>query len=235
MKKPKNPDEIILKNKYYPNGLTTNVIYKYYKSNKKQILEYCKDRPVILNIKPDLKSEILIKRLHKQKPIFLSSDNYDEFINYRTLSISYEPNTFNKITHIILDIDNKKNGVDFNKLKAATKDIRSRFHPWPFYKNISSIDINIFPSPNGFHIIYETTGIKKFSDIDDLRSMMEIELKRVFSNLYDINDKKAKGINIDLSPMSKRGSITVPYSLTRAGTKYIPIDIKSYNIDQVTI
>ena len=43
---PTNPQTIILKNKYYPKGLTENQIYNYYMSVKKLLLNYIGKRTV---------------------------------------------------------------------------------------------------------------------------------------------------------------------------------------------
>jgi hypothetical protein len=56
---PKNPDTIVLRNSYYPNGLREIDVWNYYQKVKRDILDETKSRDVMLGIMVDVNKPVL--------------------------------------------------------------------------------------------------------------------------------------------------------------------------------
>ncbi len=225
-------EKVLIKNNFYPEGITNFKLKEYYTQNKNKILTSVLDAPVLLFMMYDNSKEPTVVRKYNGDLIKLNSGNYDKLITNRVLSISYEPNHKN-LFKLIFDLDcvGKKCNSD---LIRAIDDIIFKFD---FEKIVveNKLTYKIFPSSTGFHLIFNNRDLtalnikKSITSREDLISIMEKELLNIFPyKNYSINKKikknnKMSNVNIDLSPMNKRGSITAPYALTRKGTMYIPI------------
>ena len=129
----KNPGTILIKNKFYPSGLTENDIYQYYLQNKKNILDSLNSRDVMLFLQTD--KGIIVKRKDKQGSHFrLNNNNYNDLIHGRVLSIHSTMNHNEDIAIVDIDIDNFRlaksaTGVVFDYLKKSEsfKSIKIRY------------------------------------------------------------------------------------------------------------
>ena len=208
MSKPENPDTVIIKNSYYPKGLTEKDIWEYYNNNRKKIIKEVNNNPVLLFLVTDDQYDPIVKRKWSGSDIKLTEKTFDQYITGRTLSISMEQGE--RLQYYILDIDSTTSNVLENELKECVRDVIR------FYKNMEEIkSIRVTNSSSGYHVY----GYLK-NPVTSKQAIQRLEY--VFSSLnnkYDVNIRKnnKKQINIDFSPLYKRGSITVPYSLTRNG------------------
>lgn len=210
MPKPSEPDSIILKNNYYPTGLKSQDIYTYYLDNKKEIIKGADGRPVLLFLKFEQISKTIVKRKLNNKPIVLTNKNYEKIISGYTLSISVESEYNGYLKEILLDIDQLGNITESYK-KECVNDV------YNYYKDDYS-EIKITNSGKGYHI---RINLNKKEKREIVYGRTLDQLKEKFENKYFVNykygSKKMKGINIDLSPMTNKGSLTIPYALCRNG------------------
>lgn len=223
---PSEPNKIILKNKIYAKGLKSLDIYNYYINNKTNILNNCKDHKVLFFLSFNYDQPLIVKRNHNSNPIYLNNENYDDFISGHVISISKEINNKSKTNNIVLDLDPVDISINENDLKKYTNSILQFM-----LKSNDVYDHKIVASAKGYHLYFNT---KKFYNIQELVDITTSMLDKEFSDEFYINQKskkeKNKPINIDLSPMYNRGSLTVPYALTRVGTICMPIiNLKSFN------
>lgn len=229
---PTDPNKILIKNSIYPNGLTTQRIYEYYMDNKETIIKYTKNKPVLLFMKLTEDKPEIIKRKHIGKDIILTEETYETYINGHVISISYEPN-YNKIEKLIIDIDPTTKKINDKDLKKCIKEDLDKLDLNNLFKsNSRGIHKKIYASRKGFHLIYDVdeNQLNGSPNIDWVRNSLKNLLVSQFGDKYLIFDKSRKtnsvphSINLDLSSMTKRGSITAPYSLTRDGTIYTEVD-----------
>lgn len=211
---PSEPDKIVFKNGLYPNGLTAEQIYKYYIKNKRRILKECDRRPVVLFNYYDPTTHVVVQRNRNNQPIILTHENYDEIITGYNISISVEtayPGDL--VKHKIIDLDPIGN-VTETQMKNAVLEL-AEFYNYRKY--------TITNGSRGYHLRVE---INKASRKQVLQ-IMKAELTENFGNKYLINDRSRNrpksGINLDFIAMQNKGSLTVPYALTRHGVICSPI------------
>ena len=205
---PKNPKTIIVKNKYYPTGLTEENVWNYYQRNKSLILREVGSRQLMFAIMVDVNKPVLRKNWEKGKPITLSNSTYDNRITGRTIAIyslmrGYEDQA-------IVDIDSD----DFKKARECTMDTYDELEKFDMVE-----DLRIrFTGKTSFHIL--CTFYRK-NPIDRIRSSLQDYLKSTnLEDKYTIEFKRKKNIpNIDLSPNKFNGAYITLHSLSLLGLK----------------
>ena len=111
--RPENPDTVVIKNSYYPRGLTEDSIYNYYMSVKDLLLDQVKNRELMFFLMSDVNKPIVVRRMQGSF-IELTERNYEELITTgRTVSI--HSTMKNKENFGIVDIDHD----DFNKCNCT--------------------------------------------------------------------------------------------------------------------
>jgi len=101
MSYPKNPETIVLKNSFYPNGLTEIQIWNHYQKYKSKLLEQNKNRSMMMFLY--LENGKLIVKKKVGELIRLNSQNYDSIISGRSISLH---SLMNKTEDIgVIDID----------------------------------------------------------------------------------------------------------------------------------
>lgn len=206
---PNNPFDIVVKNKYYPQGLREIDIYEYYIQNKDKILNWINDRQVAFRIKINPLSSI-IRRKIDGKPIYLTESNFEKIIHGRTNVIYVEQKS--STNYFVIDIDLGPNLVmkdAINTSKMLLEEFSGK------YELLISSDI-------GLHYI---GYVNKLQNINHLREKIRILLEdkiQTMSNkskhiTYTVNVKgrKPNTINFDLSPMYDRSLHISKYSLTK--------------------
>jgi len=209
---PKNPDTIVIKNKYYPSGLTEQMVWNHYLEYKTKILNEVKNKPLLLFLFVDI-NKYIVKRNIENNSIKLDDKNYENIINGRTVSISMEPG--DKLDYFCIDIDAPDN-ISESQKKEAVKDIIN------LYKIMNQVKkIRIISTSNGYHVYgFLSKKISNDKAIEILKKILNIK----FKDKYNIGTRgKETGITLDLTLMYSRGSHVVPYCLTREGL--IALDI----------
>lgn len=217
--KPNNPDTIILKNEYYPNGLTQQDIYNYYISKKNEILKETKNRDLIIFFAASTNNIIIKRKQNKNEYIQLTKQNYEDIISGRTLSFHSTMNQ--KESFGIIDLDYH----DFTEVKKATKEIYDFL-----YKLNNNINIR-FTGKTGFHIIY---NFNKLLDINVIKNQL-YHILLPLSDKYTIAPKRTQEkVNIDLSSNKINGGFITLNSLSILGLKCIEISKKEIdNFDPI--
>ena len=210
---PEHPDTTVIKNEFYPDGLTQKQIYQYYISQKKTILKNTDNREVMIFFNVGLNKFIIKRKASKDELIKLTSENYDTIISGRTVSIHSTMNQQENFGIIDLDFN------DFETVKNATIEVYDYL-----FKSNKNLEIR-FTGKTGFHIIYYNT--KKF-DINYIKKYLNTMLtdSDLFPK-YNINiSRSTQKVNIDLSSNKFRGGFITPNALSILGLKCMTISRK---------
>jgi hypothetical protein len=221
----KNPNTIVIKNKFYPSGLKESEVHNYYIRNKNNILKEVKDREVMLFLKTE--NHIVVRRKdHDGNICRLTSNNYEDLIHGRILSIHSTMNQNEMIGIVDIDIN------DFSKAKKATADV------YDYLKRLGEFkDIEIrYTGKESFHIFIH---LRTSYQIDRTRLYLKQLLTNKFLGKYDIEGKrKIDRVNLDLSPNKHRGGFITLGSLSIWGLKCIEVfrsRLTSFNPSQAKI
>jgi hypothetical protein len=210
--KPTNPDTIIIRNTYYPRGLTEDDLYSYYMKNKNVILRQTEDRKVMFFLGLETGDPIVKRKTSTGDFIKLNNSNYKDLITGRTLSIH---STMKQRENFgIVDVDCN----DFSKAKKATGEVFDALKIFPEIKNLQIR----YTGKDSFHIICH---FKYVADIDTLRSMLKLKLNTLFKDKYEVAyHKKIPGkVNLDLSSNKYHGGFITLGSLSVFGLKCMEI------------
>lgn len=216
MSLPKNPETIILKNRFYPDGLTELDIWNHYQKYKISILEQSKNRDIMTFFKVD--DKVLVKRKGKTTNfIRLNNSNYDNILSGRTLSLHTTMKRYENIC--IVDVDTN----DFELGRKATVDCYDVLNRFPIFLNKQIR----YTGKTSFHIVCELS--KKIS-IDSIRFLLnKIFTNSTISQKYSIGKSRTSGVNIDLFRNSFRGGFIMLNSLSVIGLKCIEVSYNDMN------
>ena len=219
MSKPQNPETIIIKNKFYPRGLTELDIWNYYQKVKRDLLKETFNRDLMFFIMTDINNPIIRRRMKSGRTIRMDPKNYDNFITGRTVSIHSAMSNIEDFGIIDIDIDQRDG---FRWARKATAEV------YEFIMNdmpvISTAQIR-FTGKTSFHII---CNFGRKSKIDAIRFLLQKFLRD--SDLirrYNVAGKRALGVpNLDLSINKIRGNFITLHSLSILGLRCMEV---SYN------
>ena len=221
MPRPKNPQNILIKNKYYPRGLNEASVWKYYMDNKGIILDQVKNRDVMFFVATDV-NEVVVKRKDRGKFINLNNRNYEDIIHGRVISIHAAMGRSEDFGIIDVDTDN------FKRAQEAAIDVYNftvnNIHP------VNYVDIK-YTGKTGFHII---CNFKRSMNIDSIRYLLYRYLSESYvGNKYNVGEKrKPMEVNLDLSSNKHRGNYIVLNALSVYGLKSIsltPREVSNFN------
>jgi hypothetical protein len=216
---PENPETIVLRNSYYPKGLTELDIWNYYQKVKREILNETKLRDLMFAIMVDVNKPVIRRKGKGQSFIRLTPKNYDEVITGRTSTIYSTMATYEEIGIIDIDV------TDYDGFKWARK-VTSDVYEFVMDKMpvVSSAQIR-FTGKTSFHILCQFNRKLK---IDSIRFMLEKFLRNSdLAKAYTIAGKRKAGVpNLDLSPNKFRGAFITLHSLSIIGLKCMEV---SYN------
>jgi len=221
---PNNPFDIVIKNKWYPQGIRALDIYGYYMDNKSKILEWIGDRKVAFRIRIDEKSTIIRRKING-RPIILNETNYDEIITGRTNVIYVEQPA--KTNYFVIDIDAGPN-LQMRHVEATANSLLKEFGGK--YELITSSTIGIH------YIGYVNTP----QDINQLRDKIKAildEKAKILNKqsgsieyLVHVKGRKPNTINFDLSTMYDKSLHIARYSLTK---EFLTCDDPKYGLMRV--
>lgn len=220
MSYPQHPDTIILKNKYYPQGLREIDIWNYYQKIKPLILKETMNRDLMFEIMVDVNKPIIRRKGSKGKYIRLTPKNYDEMITGRTIAIHSAMGSYEKFGIIDIDISPTDG---FAWARKTTLDV------YDFVMDkvpiITTATIK-FTGKTSFHIICEFGRKMK---IDSIRFLLEKFLRQSdLAKIYTIEAKRRPGVpNLDLAPNKYRGNYIILNSLSILGLKCMEVPYMS--------
>jgi len=199
-------ETVIVKNKYYPRGLTEEDVINHYVNKKQKILDELNRRNVILFIYPQV-NKWVVKRKINGMTIVLNNANYNSIITGRTVSISVERRS--KVSYLCVDVDPGPN-TDELILKDAVRALLNSS-----LRSLSNRE-RIISSAKGYHVYFY---LKKQLSIAAAHKTLSNLLNMEFSNKYILGGKPPKGneIKFDTTPTRNKGSHTVAGALCRNG------------------
>ncbi len=209
MSYPKNPSAIVFKNQFYPEGLTHLQIWNYYQKAKSKILQEVQNRKVAILLATEQDSTVLIRKLNN-KPIRLTSPNYDDIISGRSLVIYSEMGRYENFGIIDIDVS----FLQFDLAKIMTKGM---------YNYIEKIP-NIYPKirytgKNSFHLICEFSHDKYIEDISNILRTITVNIP-IVKKYATVASKKTGNIpNIDLGRNTQGALFITNHSLSMLGLK----------------
>jgi hypothetical protein len=213
---PENPETIVLRNSYYPKGLTELDIWNYYQKVKREILNETKSRDIMFAIMVDLNKPVIRRRGKGQGFIRLTPQNYDEIITGRTVTIYSTMGNYEDIGIIDIDI------TDYDGFKWAKK-VTNDVYEFVMDKMpaVSSAQIR-FTGKTSFHVVCQFNRKMK---IDSIRFLLERFLRNSdLAKVYTVSGKRKAGVpNLDLSPNKLRGAFITLNSLSIIGLKCMEV------------
>jgi len=231
MSYPQNPETIILKNSYYPRGLTELDIWEYYQKVKPSILTSTRNHDVMFAIMTDLNKPVLRRKGAGGKYIRLSPQNYDEVITGRTISIYTTVGMYEQ--RGIIDIDIHPN----DGFRWATQATGAVFDyvmdKMPLVRKASIV----YTGKTSFHIVCDFNRKMK---VDTMRFMLQKFLRNSdLARSYTIEAKRRPGVpNLDLSPNKIRGNYITLDSLSILGLRCMEVEynrLSSFNSNMARI
>ena len=216
---PKNPETIVIKNRFYPSGLKEKDIYNYYQKVKRDLLKETFNKDLMVFIATDLNKNIIRRRMKNGQTIRMNSKNYDNIITGRTVSIHSAMGNTEEIGIIDIDIDPRDG---FRWAQKATAEV------YEYVMNdmpvIRTAQIR-FTGKTSFHII---CNFGRKNRIDAIRFLLQKFLRNSdLSRRYSVAGKRALGVpNLDLSINKQRGNYISLHSLSVIGLRCMEI---SYN------
>lgn len=230
MGQPTNLDSIVIRNEYYPSGLTQGLVWKYYNENRKRVLREIKGRSILLFIFVQ-ENVSIIRRFYDYNLIKLTRGNFDKVINGRTVSISVEQAS-DKLDYFCVDIDPPRHLVNNeDELKECVTDVLELFN------NMNSISkVRVTNSARSYHVYgYLKRPMKSNTGIRYLSKKLQYGLKGEYS-INSRKDNKLK-INLDFTPMYLRGTHTSPWALCKNGLICMDItkNYKNFNREMAVI
>lgn len=206
---PTNPFDIVVQNKFYPQGLRSIDVYEYYMRNQIKILKWINSRKIVLriSINPDTN---IIRRNINGSPIILNSKNFSTIltgqtnmiyiehplmINYFIININIGPNTNSKNAIAGLDFLMKEYGGKSEILTLSATKL---------------CYIGYVNKPQNINRLREKIRLLLETKIEPLNT-----LSRNIKFHINIKKPKANAINFDLSSMYHKSFHPVRFSLTK--------------------
>jgi hypothetical protein len=206
---PDHPSDVVIKNKFYPSGLTEKNVYEHYLQVKDKMLDWIGDRYCAFLLRLDEKTTVMRRNIHGSF-IKLNHQNFDDIITGRT-NVVYVMHPMHT-SYFIIDIDPGPGLGQKESLHAAkllVNELKPKRHEI------------ILPSVTGAHLI---GYLNSMQNLDKLRIHLINTLEKVVNNLntqskiqYVLHKKgrKPNTINFDMTSMFENSLHICKYSLTK--------------------
>ena len=214
---PTNPDTIIIKNKFYPQGLKEIVVWNYYNDVKGALLKETMNRNLMVAIMTDVNKPVMRRKFDQGGVIRLNQGNFNKIITGRTSTIYSEMGPYE--TFGIIDIDIHPND-GFKWAKKVTTDVYD--YVMDKMPVVKTAEIR-FTGKTSFHIVCEFGRKMK---IDAIRFLLrKFLIESPLAKVYSVGGKRTAGIpNLDLSPNKIRGNYITKHSLSIWGLKCMEVN-----------
>jgi len=216
---PDNPDTIVIKNRFYPQGVTELDIWNHYQKEKSNILIETKNKDLMFFVMVK-ENQPIIRRKGPGGTIRLTPMNYDQIITGRTVSIHSAMGLHEDFGIIDIDIHP---GDGFKSAKLVARDV------YDFVMDkmpiVRSAQIR-FTGKQSFHIKCQ---FKTKMKIDVIRFLLTKFLRE--SNLgkkYTIEGRRRAGFpNLDMAPNKFKGNYITLNSLSVWGLQCMEVPYQS--------
>ena len=185
MSYPENPETIVVKNRFYPQGLREIDVWNHYQKVKRHLLQETRNLDLMFVIMVD-ENKSIMKRRVGTSTIRLTPQNYDEIITGRTVSIHNSMGSISSYGIIDIDIDPRDN---FRWAIQATKETYDFvMDKMPVVKKASMR----FTGKSSFHIVCDFERRMKVDTMKYLlqKFLSESDLARV----YQIDGRRKSGV-----------------------------------------
>lgn len=207
---PDNPNQIVLKNKYYPSGLQEIDIYNHYLNYEDKLLKWINNRYVGFFI--NINGQRIMKRRIDNKSILLTKENFKDLITGRTNTIFVEHPT--QTNYYVIDIDPGKN-ISRDTTIEIIEDINKHL----FLKLFTYKKEILITSSIGFHIIGSIPNKKNINlirkQIEQILNFIVKDRKYTPEVLVNKKGRNSDTINLDLTPMYEKSLHISKFSLTK--------------------
>ena len=217
MGEPKNPQTIILKNKFYPSGLREIDVWNYYQSVKRQLITENVGLQMMVYIATDLNKTVIRRRAAGNKPIYLDHKSYNDTITGRTLSFHASMNPSTRWGIIDVDVHPSDGFKWAQQATLATYDFVMDKMAFIRTARIQ------YTGKGSFHIACD---FGRATRADTVRMMLEKFLRQSpLAKAYTINEKKSyPGVpNLDLNRNCFKCNHISLYSLSTWGLKSMEV------------
>jgi hypothetical protein len=217
MGKPKNPTTVILKNKFYPQGLREIDVWLYYHQVKRELIKENVGLQMMIYIMAELNKPIIRRYSKENKPFYLSDKTYDDIITGRTISFHSSMNPSTRWGIIDIDIHPVDTIRDAKEATLNTYDYIMDKVPF-----IRSAQIR-YSGKKSFHI---SCDFGRTMRADTVHFMFEKFLRQSpLAKVYTINAKKASaGVpNLDLNRNAFKANHISLHSLSIWGLKCMEV------------
>jgi len=209
---PQNPVTIIIKNSFYPNGLTEGEIWNYYQKYKGIILNNTRGRDLMFAIMVDVNKPILRRKGIGKNFIQLTNSNYDNIINGRTTAIYSTMKAYEDFCVIDIVTD------DWDKAVEVTPIIYKIMKYSNFIRGIKVL----YTGKNSFHLHCKFTNKLPINKIKSLLTALFQQNQN--PNLFTTLHKRTPGRpNIDISPNKYKGAYITEGAISIWGLKCMEV------------
>jgi hypothetical protein len=215
---PQNPQTVVVKNQFYPKGLTEQQIWNYYQSVKSQLLDETKLKDLMFFIAVE-ENKFIAKRKAGESYIRLTPQNYNSIITGRTVSIHSAMRQYEEFGIIDIDVDPTDG---FRWAKKVTLDTYDYvMDKVPVVKKVSIR----FTGKTSFHIVCD---FERKMKVDTIRHLLETFLRSSpLVRAYTVSGKRTPGVpNLDLHPNKIRGNYISLHSLSILGLRCMDVPYK---------
>jgi len=218
MSYPKNPETIVLKNRFYPKGMKEIDVWNHYQKFRGPVLDQTRNRDLMFYIFTEVNKPI-IRRKAKSGYIRLTPQNYDQIITGRTVSIHSAMGQYESFG--IIDIDVHPDD-GFRWARKVTADVYD--YVMDHMPIVRSATIR-FTGKTSFHVICDF-GVKM--KVDVMRFMLEKFLRQSpLVRAYQVAGKRTRGVpNLDLAPNKFRGNYITLNSLSIIGLRCMEVSFR---------
>lgn len=217
MGKPKNPETIILNNKFYQQGLREVDVWMYYHQVKRELIKENVGLQMMVYIMAERNKPIIRRYGAGNKPIYLDNKSFDDIVTGRTISFHSSMNPSTRWGIVDVDIHPADNLRDAKEATFNTYEYIMDKVPF-----IRSAQIR-YSGKTSFHI---SCDFGKPMRADTISFMLEKFLRQSpLSKVYTINAKKATaGVpNLDLNRNAFKANHISLYSLSIWGLKCMEV------------
>lgn len=216
-----NPDEIVIEpNDFYPQGLSKQQIYDYYKKVEKDLLNQFGNNDIFIVIKTD---GTIYKRKEDGNIKITTPEEFEKFNTGRT--VEFHVTLGETASYYFIDLDPQEK-YDFEKVKKVVKDIQKLMTEIP---DVSKVEVR-FSGSRGFHIY---GYVKGQINVSEGRELMKQKLQEYIDQTgqRDLSiglTRDPNTMRLDTSTFHPTGSLRAKYSLHKdTGLACIPV----FNID----
>lgn len=223
-------ETILIKNEYYPKGLTRERVEKHYKTYRNYILKEVDRSKIVLFFAVDT-NQLIVRRNLDNAPIVLTKENYDTVMSKRVVSIAMELGSVTDLWFVDIDPGNNVTHKRLIEITDKIVELFSRQYNEGYAKQKNP---KIVTTSSGFHIMMKMKSRTTVSKVQyEIKTFLENEMKNYEDVLINKKRKNENEIILDLSPLNRRGSRVVPYALNRNGLMCIDVsrDYKKWKFE----